>query len=213
MKQTDGTIIDSTPQDTAAAQPTVVGLLQHGMRRVFLTWRGVDPPAAVAAAERLHMQAWLAKRFNRCCCGLRSRQGRRLWDRDYGKAGKLLKMLPTEVHGHLQEARNLLQRIMAERGPDGTLTPPDRITNAMDSDARFGCKGEGSHRRTWQGYKVTIVTHMPTDLILSLDVMGPPSTSTVMPYFAPSTRCSPSTAACPTWTPMGPIPTRHAVGT
>ena len=57
-------IIDATPQSTAAAQPTGIGLLQHACRRVLLAWRQVEPQAAVAAAGRLGLNVLLGKRFN-----------------------------------------------------------------------------------------------------------------------------------------------------
>lgn len=80
--------------------------------------------------------------------------------------------LPPAPTGVLAAAANLLRRVLEERGKDGLATPPDRVTNALDADARFGCKGEGSHRVTWQGYKVTLVTQTTTDLILTAHVMS-----------------------------------------
>ena len=64
-----------------------------------------------------------------------------------------------------------MQRIKEERGPNGDATPADRVTNALDPDARFGCKGTGTHRLIWNGHKVTLATRAQTDLILSLHVM------------------------------------------
>lgn len=167
----DGVIIDSTPFHTAASQPTVVGLVQHAMRRVLLAVRDWNKALAEQISARLRLEAWLKKRFQRCAAGLQSREGRRLWARCYKKAEQLLKAVPECPDPKVQAARALLRRVLDERGPDGTGTPPDRITNAMDRDARFGCKGNGSRRVTWHGYKNTIVTHVPTDLILTVHVM------------------------------------------
>ena len=49
--------------------------------------------------------------------------------------------------------------------------PPDRLTNALDSEARFGCKGKGRHQITWHGGKVSVITHLATDLIVAVDLM------------------------------------------
>jgi hypothetical protein len=129
--------------------------------------------AALAAQIRdlLHLEAWCQPRFQRCSAGLHSRQGRRLWQRYFQKSTALLKAVPITDNRAVEDARSLLVRVRAERGPQGTDTPPDRITNAMDGRARFGCKGKGSSKRTWHGYKATLITHAATDLILSVDVM------------------------------------------
>ena len=103
---------------------------------------------------------------------MRTRQGRRLWGRWVRKAKGILQALPPAPTGAFAGAANLLRRVLEERGRDGLATPPDRVTHALDADARFGCKGEGSHRVTWQGYKVTLVTQTTTDLILTAHVMS-----------------------------------------
>ena len=103
---------------------------------------------------------------------MRTRQGRRLWGRWVRKAKGILQALPPAPTGAFAGAANLLRRVLEERGEDGLATPPDRVTHALDADARFGCKGEGSHRVTWQGYKVTLVTQTTTDLILTAHVMS-----------------------------------------
>ena len=167
----DSMIIDSTHYLTAAAQPTVVGLLQHSMRRLLLALRQWQPGLAATISERLRLEPLLCKRFNRCAAGIASRQGRRLWARYYRKATKLMRLVPASDDARVQKAREVLTRVMEERGADGTDQVPDRLTNAMDTDARFGAKGQGSRRRVWQGYKHTIVVHEPTDLVLSLNVM------------------------------------------
>jgi hypothetical protein len=168
----DGMIIDSTPYLTAAAQPTVVGLLQHAMRRVFLALRAWDPLVAGGLAKRLRLEPLLRKRFNRCAAGIASRQGRREWGRFYRKAEKLLQLLPECADARVVATCSLLARVMRERGPEGTNQVPDRITNAMDPDARCGAKGKGSRLKTWQGYKHTLLVHAATDLILAQDVMS-----------------------------------------
>ena len=165
----DDFALDATRQESAAAQPTVIGLLQHGMRRVLLAWRLQAPVAAEAAAERIRIPEYLAKRFQRCAHGLRSRAGRRLWRKAYRQAERLLELLPDKQGAALGEAVGLLRQVMAERGPDGTNRPPDRLTNVVDPDARFGCKGQGSHLLTWQGYRVSLLSHCPTDLIVDFE--------------------------------------------
>ena len=168
----DGMIIDSTPYESAAAQPTVVGLLQHAMRRLLLALRDQAPVLVADISGRLHLEPLLAKRFQRYAAGVASRQGRRLWAQFYRKANKLLRLLPPEIFPALAPQRAHLARVLAERGPDGSGQVPDRVTNAMDADARFGCKGKGGRRRLWQGYKHTLITHEPTDLILAQHVMA-----------------------------------------
>ena len=171
VRPDDGMIIDSTPYLTWAAQPTVVGLLQHAMRRLLLALREHAPQLATDISVQLHLKPFLTKRFQRFASGIASRQGRRLWGRFYRKANKLLKLLPCDAVPEVEPQRALLERVLAERGPDGSGQVPDRVTNAMDADARFGCKGKGGRRRVWQGYKHTLVTHEPTDLILAQHVM------------------------------------------
>lgn len=168
----DGLIIDATDQATAAAQPSVLGLLQHAMRRVVLLWQAQEPRAAALIVQRLDLHALAAERFNRSRLSVRRRQGQRCWKQHCLKAKALLRALPAEIGGALAAAASVLRRVIEERGPTGDLTPPDRITNAMDADARFGCKGKGGHRHTWQGYKITLLTHAQTDLILSVHVMA-----------------------------------------
>lgn len=167
----DRMIIDSTPYLTAAAQPTVVGLLQHAMRRLLLALRQYAPELVADICARLRLKPLLAKRFQRCASGLVSRPGRRLWGLFYRKANKLLKALPPDTVPQVEPQRALLARVLDERGPDGSGQVPDRVTNVMDADARFGCKGQGGRRRTWHGYKHTLITHAQTDLILSQHVM------------------------------------------
>lgn len=168
----DGVIIDATPYHTAAAQPTVVGLLQHAMRRLLLALRDRAPTLAEDIGNRLHLEVLLRKRFQRYAAGIAGRPGRRLWGQFYRKANKLLALLPHCTDPRVSAARAVLVRVMEERGPLGTDQVPERVTNAMDADARFGCKGQGSRRRTWQGYKHTLITHVATDLILGQHVMA-----------------------------------------
>ena len=164
----DNAIIDSTPLRTSAAQPTVVGLLQHAMRRVLLSVRAWDPDLTQRISTGLHLQPFLAKRFNRFASGIDSRQGRRLWAKCYRKAEKLLALIPDGADAQVCAACTLLQRVMSERGPEGTDRVPDRISTAIDPDARFGVK----HGKVWIGYKLTLLTHAPTDLITGMDVMS-----------------------------------------
>ena len=165
--------IDSTRCEAAPGQPTVIGLLQHALRRVLLAARDCAPAAAAALAAAWHLEAFLGPRFQRCSRGIRSRSGRRLWRRWYRTAERVLAGLGDlrARHEAIAAAAQVLERIMAERGPDGLQTPPDRLTNALDPEVRFGCKGDAAHRQTWQGTKVSLVTHLGTDLIVGLDVM------------------------------------------
>lgn len=165
--------IDATRGEAAAAQPTVIGLLQHGVRRVLLATRAVAPDLVAGLDEQLHLQNWLGRRFQRCSRGISSRGARRLWRQCYRKAEKVLRGVATvrERNEVVGVAASLLERIMAERGLDGLEKPKDRLTNAMDGEVRFGCKGDAAHRITWHGTKVTIVTHVKTDLIVAMDVM------------------------------------------
>ena len=53
-------------------------------------------------------------------------------------------MVDPEAYRDVFDARTLLVRARGERGPPGTATPPDRITNAMGGQARLGSKGRGA---------------------------------------------------------------------
>ncbi len=168
----DDFAIDATRFEAAAAQPTVVGLLQHGLRRVLLTVRAVAPEMVGRLDQRFGLKTWLGRRFQRCARGIESRAGRRLWQRCYRKAERVLGALKSlGDHPLLAEAMAILTRIMDERGPEGTDKPEDRLSNALDTDARFGCKGSDGHRITWHGGKVSVIAHLPTDLIVAVDVM------------------------------------------
>ena len=168
----DDFAIDATRFEAAAAQPTVVGLLQHGLRRVLLAAGGVSPEMVVALDKRFGLSKWLGRRFQRCARGIQSRSARRLWRQCYRKAQGVLGALnPLGDHPPLSEAISVLKSIMAQRGPEGTDKPEDRLSNALDTDARFGCKGSGGHRLTWHGGKVSVIAHLPTDLIVAVDVM------------------------------------------
>ena len=52
---------------------------------------------------------------------------------------------PLRGHGVVAEAADVLQRTMDERGSTGTDKLADRLTNALDTEARFGRKGKGNH--------------------------------------------------------------------
>jgi len=169
----DDFCIDATRCEAAAAQPTVIGLLQHGVRRLLLAARTVAPEVVEGLNRTLHLQAWLGHRFQRCSRGLASRSAQRLWRKCYSKAQKVLRGLAAEraKTDVVADAATILERIMTERGVDGTGKPQDRLTNAMDDEVRFGSKGDAAHRVTWHGTKTTIVTHIKTDLIVAVDVM------------------------------------------
>lgn len=170
--QKDDFGLDATRFEAAAAQPTIIGLLQHGLRRVVLAVRAVAPEQITPLSERFGLQEWLRQRFQRCSRGLNSRAAKRLWARCYRKAEKVLRALKSlSGHAILDEAVAILERIMAERGPDGTGKPADRLTNALDTDARFGCKGADRHKITWHGGKISVIAHLPTDLIVGCDAM------------------------------------------
>jgi len=165
--------IDSTRFEAAAAQPTIIGLLQHGLRRVVLAVRAVAPDVIGGLSERFGLEKWLGRRFQRCSRGLNSRSARRLWARCYTKAEKVLGAVKSlSGQASVDEAVAVLQQIMAERGPEGTDKTEDRLTNALDPDARFGCKGHDNHKITWHGGKVSVVAHLGTDLIVAIDVMS-----------------------------------------
>ena len=168
----DDFAIDATRFEASAAQPTIVGLLQDGVRRVLLAVRAVAPGMIAPLDQRFRLKKWLGRRFQRCARGIESRVGRREWRRCYHKAERVLGALGSvRDQALVAEAIAVLRRIMEERGPEGTGKPEDRLSNARDSDARFGCKGSGRHQITWHGGKVSVIAHVPTDLILALDVM------------------------------------------
>ncbi len=165
--------IDATRFEAAVAQPTIIGLLQHGLRRVMLAVRSVAPRDAEELSQRLGLGAWLRRRFQHYGGGMQSRAARRQWARCYRKATQLIRAIkPLRGRGVVAKAVDVLQRILDERGPTGTDKPADRLTNALDTEARFGCKGQGNHKITWHGGKVSVVTHLPTDLIVAVDVMA-----------------------------------------
>lgn len=170
--QKDDFGIDATRFEAAVAQPTIIGLLQHGLRRVMLAVRSAAPQDAEELGERLGLAAWLRRRFQRYGSGMQSRAARREWARCYRKATQLLRAIePLRRSALVDAAADVLQRIMDERGPTGMDKPPDRLTNALDIEARFGCKGEGRHQITWHGGKVSVITHLATDLIVAVDLM------------------------------------------
>jgi transposase len=170
--QKDDFGIDATRFEAAVAQPTIIGLLQHGVRRLLLAVRTVAPQDAAALGERLGLSGWLRSRFQRYGSGIQSRAARREWARCYRKATQLIRAIkPLRDRGMVAEAADVLQRIMDERGPTGTDKPADRLTNALDTEVRFGCKGKGNHKITWHGGKVSVITHLATDLIVAVDVM------------------------------------------
>ncbi len=170
----DDFVVDTTRLEAAAAQPTWVGLLEHGIRRVLLAMRDLDAEQAEATAKGVGVEAWLKPRFNRWSGGLQTRAGRRRWARCYRRAQRLLKTVEKDrsAHADLEHAACVLERILAERGPDGSGRARDRLTNVMDEDARFGRKGHGPHKITWNGYKTGLLTHVPSDLVVALDVVA-----------------------------------------
>lgn len=168
----DDCAIDSTRFESAAAQPTIVGLLQDALRRVLLAVRAVAPEMIGPLEQRFWLEKWLGRRFQRCARGIESRAGRREWARCHRKAERVLGALQSVSGAPLvAEAMAVSRRIMEQRGPVGTNKSEDRLSSARDLDARFGRTGSGQHKITWQGGKVSVIAQPPTDLIVALDVM------------------------------------------
>jgi hypothetical protein len=166
----DEFVVDTTPLEAAAAQPTRVGLLEHGIRRLLLAMRQADAAGTAALVARRHLEGWVGPRFQRFGRGLECRAGRRRWARCYRLARTLLAdAAPWRSYPVVARAAAVLERILQERGPDGRRRVPDRLTNALDTDARFGRKGHAPHKITWHGYKSGLLTHVPTDLVVGLD--------------------------------------------
>ena len=87
-----------------------------------------------------------APSFQRYGSGMQSRAARREWTRCSRKATQLIRAIkPLRDRGMVAEAADVLQRMMDERGPTGTDKPTDRLTNALDTEVRFGGKGKCNH--------------------------------------------------------------------
>ena len=164
----DDFALDSTPLLAAVAQPTVIGLLEHAVRRVLLPLVHVDSSAAAELARRWPVGPWMAKRFSRCSSGVSGRAGQRRWRKCFRLANRVLEAVrKLPEHPKLAGPLRTLARVLEERGADGLGRPQDRLTNALDTDARFGRKGHAPHKITWHGYKASVAMHVPTGLLLA----------------------------------------------
>jgi len=164
-------VVDCTPYVAAAGQRTIIGLLEDGMRQVYLAVRRVDAARAEELARRWPREGWHRRRFTPCSHGLERRRGRRRWQRCYRLAAKVLEAV-ADLEGcpGVASSAGILRRVMTERGPAGTGKPKDRLPNVREVEARLGRKGHGAHRRTWHGYKATVAIHQGLDLVTAVHV-------------------------------------------
>lgn len=183
LKQGYEELTDTTHMKTAAAVPTIVGLVQQGIRRVLLAWRAQDPQAVAEVAQQLKLEEYLGERLQREPAGMKSKRGQRRFRWVVKQAYRLLDSLPAEEGPELQQAVEVLRRILNEQTgahnepskSESDDNDPDqgkgqqtngRIATANDPDARWGKKGS----RQWTGYKTAVFEDSESELITDIDV-------------------------------------------
>ncbi|MBE3575926.1 MAG: transposase [Firmicutes bacterium] len=179
LKQGYEELTDTTPLKTAAAVPTMVGLVQQGIRRVLLAWRDQDAGVVATVAQKLKLEGYLGERLHLESAGIKSKRGRRRFRKGVEQAYRLLDTLPAEQSQELQRAAEVLRRILDERTvpddeseqddpPSDPGKPPTdgRMATANDPDARSGRKGS----RQWTGYKAAVFEDSESELIADVDV-------------------------------------------
>lgn len=191
-------LTDTTHMKTAAAVPTIVGLVQQGIRRVLLAWRAQDPQAVSEVAQRLRLEEYLGERLHLERASIKSKRGQRRFRWVVKQAYRLLDNLPAEQGPELQQAVEVLRRILNEQTSDDSEPPKSetddtdtdqgkgqqikgRIATANDPDARWGKKGS----MQWTGYKTAVFEDSESELITDIDVCpgNRPDGETVPPHF------------------------------
>lgn len=161
-------LIDATEILSKGEVPSIIGLVQQGIRKVLLAWRDHDEAKARAVANKLGIGRYLERRYNKSGESLLSWKGKRLFSKIVAQAEALLEALPPREMqpDSLREAADILEQIVFERAEHDD-PPPDRIATATDPEARWGAK---SRSKKFVGHKATILEDAESELIIGMQV-------------------------------------------